>query len=55
MRNKDKFYYKLKDGVTPYPGSDGIYYREPWVIFANLILKIIQPWTDSPLFSVCRF
>jgi hypothetical protein len=48
MRNKDKFFYKLKDGITPFPGEDSIYYREPWVIFVNLILKIIQPWTDSP-------
>lgn len=52
MRNKDKFYYRLKDGITTYPGSDGIFYREPWVIVANLILKILQPWTDSP-FLVC--
>lgn len=52
MRNKDKFFYRLKDGIEPIPGNDGICYREPWVIVANLILKILQPWTDSP-FLVC--
>ena len=39
----DKFYYKLKPGVNVPPGNDGIYYREPALIFLNLLLKILQP------------
>lgn len=39
----DKFYYKLKPGLNVPPGNDGIYYREPALIFLNLLLKILQP------------
>lgn len=39
----DKFYYKLKPDVNLPPCNDGIYYREPALIFLNLLLKILQP------------
>lgn len=45
--NKNKYYYKIKNGFTSASGQ--IIYREPWLVAANILLKILQPWTKSPL------
>ncbi len=49
---KDRYYYKLKEGINPVEGSDGIFYREPILIIVNFILKLVQPFTDKP-FLLC--
>lgn len=49
MARKDRWYYKLAEGITPIEGSDGIYYREPWVIAVNFLLKLFQPFTHNVL------
>ena len=49
---KDRWYYKLVDGIQPVEGSDGIYYREPWIIVANFILKLLQPFSHK-VWVVC--